>query len=72
MDCEPLVARVPDQPPEAVQEVALVELHVSVEAPPEATLVGFAVSVATGGDPPTVTVTDCGALVPPPPVQVNV
>jgi hypothetical protein len=41
----PLVPFVPLQPPEAVQLVALVELHVSVEVPPLATLVGLALSV---------------------------
>ena len=30
----PLVASAPLQPPEAVHDVALVELHVSVDAPP--------------------------------------
>jgi hypothetical protein len=60
----------PDQPPEAVQEVAFVEDQVSIEAPPFATDVGFAVSdtVGTGGD--TVTVADVLAL-PPEPVQVR-
>lgn len=62
----------PDQPPEAVQEVALVELHVKVEEPPEATLDGLAVSVAVGAAPVTVTVTDWGELVPPEPVHVSV
>jgi hypothetical protein len=33
-----------------VQEVALVELQVSVEVPPLAIVVGLAVSVAVGGD----------------------
>ena len=46
--CVPLVALAPLQPPEAAQEVALVELHVSVEVPPLATEVGFAVSVTVG------------------------
>ena len=40
--CVPLVALAPLQPPVAVHEVALVELQVSVEAPPLATEVGFA------------------------------
>jgi hypothetical protein len=44
----PLEPRTPLQPPEAVQEVALVELHVSVEAFPEATAVGAADRVAVG------------------------
>jgi hypothetical protein len=47
----------------------LVELHVSVEVPPPATSVGFAVKVAVG----TVTATEAtaAALVPPGPVQAN-
>ncbi len=61
-----------DQPPEAVHEVALVELQVSVEVPPEATLVGLAVSVTVGADAVTVTVADCGVPVPPDPVQASV
>jgi hypothetical protein len=44
----PLVASTPLQPPEAVQDVALVELHVKVETPPTATTVGFAAKVAVG------------------------
>ena len=55
--CVPLVGWVPLQLPEAVHEVALVELHVSVEAPPPATAVGLAVSVTVGTCvTPTVTV----------------
>ena len=44
--CVPLVALLPLQPPVAVHEVALVELHVSVELPPLAITVGFAVNDA--------------------------
>ena len=70
--CVPLAANVPLQPPEAVQDVALVELQVSVEAPPLATLVGFAVSVAVGtGLAAIVTVAAAAALVPPEPIQVS-
>jgi hypothetical protein len=52
----PEVALLPDQPPEAAQEVALVEDQVSVDDPPLATDVGFAASdtVGTGGDGTTV------------------
>ena len=39
----PLAASVPLQPPDAVHESALVDVHVKVEAPPEATAVGVAV-----------------------------
>jgi hypothetical protein len=66
----PLVALVPLQPPEAVQEVALVELHVSVEAPPLATEVGFAVNVTVGAGT-TLTLAVATLLVPPAPAQVN-
>jgi hypothetical protein len=66
----PLAASAPLQPPDAVHEVALVELHVSVEAPPEATVVGFAVNVAVGTGA-TVIVVVAMLLVPPGPVQVN-
>ena len=66
----PEVPLVPDQPPEAVQELASVEDQVSIEDPPYATAVGFAASdtVGTGGN--TVTVTVVLAL-PPGPVQVR-
>ena len=66
----PEVALVPDQAPEAAQELAFVEDQVSVETPPFATDGGFAASdtVATGGN--TVTVADALAL-PPEPVQVR-
>ncbi|MBS0375270.1 MAG: hypothetical protein JSR73_11870 [Proteobacteria bacterium] len=67
---EPLVAFVPLQPPDAVQVVAFVELQVSVEAPPLATLVGLAVSVTVGAG---TTVTVVLALPEPPvPVQLSV
>ena len=66
----PLVALVPLQPPEAVHEVALLELHVSMEAPPLATMAGFAVSV-TLAVPGTATVAVATLLVPPSPTQVK-
>jgi hypothetical protein len=61
---------VPLQPPVAVHDVALVELQVSVEALPLATLVGFAFNVAVG-IVPIVTVAVTTALVPPGPVHVS-
>jgi hypothetical protein len=71
VDREPLVARFPDQPPEPVHAVAFVELHVSVEAAPEATVAGFALRVTVGAEPFTVTV--AAALADPPvPVHVRV
>jgi hypothetical protein len=66
----PLVALVPVQAPEAVQDVALVELHVSVDAPPLATEVGVAVSVAVAAGT-TFTVTLDALLVPLAPLHVN-
>jgi hypothetical protein len=62
---------VPDQPPEAVQEVALVELQVRVAVPPDAILVGLAVSVTVGAGVVTVTLADAEPL-PPVPVQDRV
>ena len=70
--CEPVVAFAQASvPPVAVQEVALVELQVSVEVPPLAIVVGLAVSVAVGLGA-TVTVAVAAVLVPPAPVQVRV
>ncbi len=72
MDCEPLTALLPDQAPDAVQEVALLDVHVSVELPPLATVLGLAPILTVGvGVALTVTVVDCAA-VPPAPLQVNV
>lgn len=50
VDLEPLVASVPDQSPEAVQEVALVVDQVKVELAPAETLEGLAFSVTVGGE----------------------
>jgi hypothetical protein len=72
VDWLPLMAFAPaNVPPEAVHEVALVELQVNVDVPPLAIVVGFAVSVAVGGTGPTVTVAEAALLVPPAPVQVS-
>jgi hypothetical protein len=58
VDSVPLVALTPLHPPDAVQFVALVELQVSVEVPPEITLAGLAAIDTVGaGGPLTVTVT---------------
>ena len=66
----PLAVFVPLQPPEAVHDVALVELHVSVEFPPLAIVVGLAdtMTVGTGA---MVTEAVAAVLVPPAPVHVN-
>ena len=71
VDCVPLVASLPDQPPEAVHDVALLEDQVSVEVAPLATLVGFALIDTVGAGEETDTVADCEAD-PPLPVQVMV
>jgi hypothetical protein len=70
----PLVALVPLQPPDAVHEVALVLLHVSVDVPPDAILVGLAVSFTVGAAAGvTVTVAAAAAgVVPLAPEQVSV
>lgn len=60
----------PDQAPEAEHEVALLLDQVSVEALPELTVLGLALSVTNGAMPGTVTVVDCVAE-PPGPVHVN-
>ena len=72
LDCEPLIALLPDQPPEAVQDVALVDDHVSIDAPPLATVLGLALKPTVAvGRALTDTVADCMAL-PPAPVQLSV
>ena len=61
VDSVPLAALTPDQPPEAEQLVAFGASQVSVDDPPSATVVGFAVSVTVGAGT-TVTVTVSLAL----------
>jgi len=70
LDCEPLIALLPDQPPEPVQEVALVDDQLNVDALPLATVLGLAVKLTVGAGAVTETVADCVAL-PPVPVQVS-
>jgi hypothetical protein len=48
VDCEPLVALLPDQPPDAVHAVAFVEVHANVELSPLDTELGFAVKLTVG------------------------
>jgi hypothetical protein len=76
VDALPLTAFVPLQPPDAVHADAFAVLHVRVEAPAGATLVGLAASVTVGfggADDVTVTVTVADAgVVPASPVQVSV
>lgn len=66
----PLVARVPLQAPDAVQEVACAELHESVDAPPAGISLGLAVSWTVGS---ALTMMSSVAvwLVPPGPVHVS-
>jgi len=70
VDCEPLVALVPAQAPEAVQDVALVADQVKVELLPLATVLGLAAKLTVGAGEVTDTVADWAAL-PPLPLQVN-
>lgn len=69
---EPVGAKVPVQPPDAVHDVALVELHVRVEEPPMATVVGLAVNTTVGtATAVTVTAAVAGALAPPAPEHTS-
>jgi hypothetical protein len=69
----PFVASGPLQPPEAVHDVAFVELQLSVVALPLVRLGGFALSATTGAGVLPVTITDVVALLlPPAPAQVSV
>ncbi len=68
---EPLLALVPDQPPDAVQALALLLVQLSVELPPLAMLLGFALSVTVGAAALTVTAAVADP-VPPGPEQVKV
>ena len=71
VEAEPLTVLLPVHAPEAVQEVAFVELHVSVELPPLLTVMGLAVRLTVGAGGLIATVTACDA-VPPEPVQASV
>ena len=71
MECDPLVASLPLQPPEAVQEVAFLDDQDSAELLPLAIVLGLALKLTVGAGEVTVTVADCAAL-PPAPVQVSV
>jgi hypothetical protein len=68
--CVPLTDLVPDQAPEAVQEVAFVDDQLIVDALPLSTELGFALRATVGTGALTDTVADCAAL-PPAPVQVR-
>jgi hypothetical protein len=71
VDCEPLVALVPDHAPDATHEVALPDSHVRDEAVPLLIVLGLALRVTvTVGLALTVTVAVCTA-VPPDPEHAN-
>jgi len=72
VDCEPLIAWLPDQLPDAVQEVALVADQLKVELFPLTMELGLAVklTVGAGAGEVTETVADWAAL-PPVPLQVS-
>jgi len=71
VEWDPLVALLPLQAPEAVQEVALSEDQDRVELLPLAMVLGLALKLTVGACEVTLTVADCAAL-PPAPVQVRV
>jgi hypothetical protein len=71
VECDPLVASLPLQPPEAVQDVAFLDDQDSAELLPLAIVLGLALKLTVGAGEVTVTVADCAAL-PPAPVQVSV
>ena len=71
VDCVPLIALAPVQPPLAVQEVALVADQLRVAALPFVTVLGLLAKVTVGVGLVTDTVADCAAA-PPVPVQVRV
>lgn len=56
--CDPLAAFRPDHAPEAKHSLASVLDQLSVESPPDSTVLGVARSVTTGAKPETVTITD--------------
>jgi hypothetical protein len=71
VDWEPWIALEPDQPPEALQVVALVDDQVRVALPPLVMALGPTLKVTVGAGDLMVTVADCTAL-PPGPEQVSV
>ena len=72
MDCDPEILLAPDQAPEAVQEVALLDDQARVDALPLLIVLGLALRLTVGeGFALMATVADCAAL-PPLPVQVSV
>jgi hypothetical protein len=70
LDWLPLIDFVPDQLPDAKHAVALLLFQESVDVPPEATVVGLALSCTVGAALDTETVAVCDA-VPPVPLHVS-
>lgn len=68
VDWEPLTALAPDQAPEALHEVALVDDHTTDAALPLMIELGLTLKLTVGAGALTETVADCAAL-PPFPVQ---
>jgi len=72
VDWEPLVAWLPDQPPEAVHEVAFVVDQLRVELLPLAMELGLAARLTVGAEAAEVTETVATwVALPPAPVQVS-
>jgi hypothetical protein len=71
VDCEPLIALLPDQAPEAVHAVALVVDQFKVALSPLLMALGPTLKLTTGAAALMDTVADWAA-VPPGPVQLNV
>jgi hypothetical protein len=70
--CEPDKALLPDQPPEALHEVALADDQLSIAVPPCETWLGVAAIVIVGGGGNALTVTVVVLLVvPPAPLQLS-
>ena len=67
----PFVGSLPDQPPDAVQLLALLEDQLRVADPPLLRAVGLALRLTEGAGAETLTVTDWVAL-PPAPLQASV
>ncbi len=70
MVCEPEVALLPDQSPEAIQSVTLLLFQLSVVEPFSDTELGFAEKESVGNGAATVTLTESFAL-PPAPLQAR-
>lgn len=71
VDWEPLVGIAPDQAPEALQAVVLVDDQLKVALLPLVSELGLALKLTIGAGALTETVADCAAE-PPGPVQVRV